>query len=160
MNKLDIEKHEAGITALFFGHHYTQARLNQLEEKVQAIHERIYRESQIGKASLSEAEYGFSAEEQYEKATNLMPITEIDREFEKWHGELSFFNSTKKDLLENKSFRNKFVAIKDKKLIDVDIDKFRLVKRVSEKHPNGVVLIAKVEMGVAVAEIPSPEVSL
>jgi hypothetical protein len=87
-------------------------------------------------------------------------MSKEDWEFSKWREELDFFNSMKKKLLKDKVYRNKFVAIKDKKLIDSDIDNFRLVKRVNKKYHNDVVLIVKVEKGIRMAEIPSPEVSL
>jgi len=81
-------------------------------------------------------------------------------EFKKWKEELDFFNSIKRKLLEDETYRNKFVAIKDKRLIDYDIDNFRLAKRVNEKYRNEVVLIIKAEISMPVAEIPSPEISI
>lgn len=102
---------------------------------------------------------GFKDESKYKKIL-LPPSTgEIDLEFRKWEEELSFFNSVKNKLFENIDYKNKFIAIKDKKVVDSDLDNFRLVKRINKKYPDEVVLIIKVEMGVPVAEIPSPEVS-
>ncbi len=87
-------------------------------------------------------------------------MSESNWEFGKWEDELSFFNSIKRELLKNKAYRNQFVAIKDKRVVDFDLDNFRLVKRINKEYPNEVVLVAKVEIGVPAAEIPSPEVCL
>lgn len=131
-------------------------QVSKLEQRVK----RIEKGSEFIYKSVSlEFSKRFPPEEEYKKIW-LFPISEEDWEFKKWKEELEFFNSIKRELLEDKTYRNKFVAIKDKKLIDSDIDNLRLVKRVNEKYRNEVVLIVKVEIGSPVAEIPSPEVSL
>ncbi len=89
-----------------------------------------------------------------------VPISESNREFRRWGEELSFFNSIKGKLWEDEAYRDKFVAIRDKKVIDSDLDDFKLVKRINKKYPSEVVLIAKVEMGMRVAKIPSPRIVL
>lgn len=132
-------------------------KISELEERIKMKEEGS---GFIYKSVPRETSKTISPEEEYERLKALLPISEEDWEFRKWREELDFFNSIKKELLTNKAYRNKFVAIKDKKVIDYDIDKFRLIKRVNKKYRNEVVLIVKVERGVPVAEIPSPEVSL
>ena len=92
----------------------------------------------------------------YDK-TYVMTTNTSDPEMSKWAEELAFFNSIQEDLLTDKAYKNKYVAIKDKKLIDSDADDFRLVERIDSKYPNDVVLVVKVEADVPIAEIPSPE---
>jgi hypothetical protein len=131
-------------------------RVSKLEERIKRIEESS---EFIYKSVFSKPYKTILPDEEY-KNIQMLPISKEDWEFSKWREELDFFNSMKKKLLKDKVYRNKFVAIKDKKLIDSDIDNFRLVKRVNKKYHNDVVLIVKVEKGIRMAEIPSPEVYL
>lgn len=129
--------------------------VNKLEERIRRIEESP---EFIYKSVFRELSKTLSPEEEYKKIQMLPIGEEEDLEFKKWEEEIRFFNSIKRKLLEDKVYRNKFVAIKDKKLIDSDIDNFRLVKRINKKYPNEVVLVVRVEMGMRVAKIPSPRI--
>ena len=94
------------------------------------------------------------------KKSQVTRIKKRDPDIREWENELIFFNSVRKELLNDKTYKNKFVAIKNSKIIDSDLDNFRLVKRINKKYPNEVVLVVKVQVGFPVAEISSPEVSL
>lgn len=129
-------------------------KVSELEEKMKEIEKRT---GFIYKSIVSETHKAISPEEKYKKIQDLFPISSTDWEFKKWEGELNFFNSMKSKLLQDKRYRDKFVAIKGKEIIDSDIDDFRLVKRIDEGYPNDVVLVIKVAEKISVAEIPSPE---
>lgn len=139
----------------FFSDYVIFRKISELEERMKKLEEKS---ESTYKGSFTEIPKPFP-EEEYKK---IQIFTTSDKEWElrKWEKELKFFNRIKKKLLETKTYKNKFVAIKDEKVIDFDIDKLRLAKRVNKKYRDEVVLIVKVEIGVPVAEIPSPEVFL
>ena len=85
---------------------------------------------------------------------------EEDLELKKWEDDLGYFQAMKARLLTDGTYRDKYIAIRDKKIIDSDVDHFRLARRVNEQYPYQAVLIARVEPDERVAEIPSPELSL
>lgn len=76
----------------------------------------------------------------------------------KWEKELAYFQRAKDDLLKDSKYTNKFIAIRNKKIIDSDTDEFKLVRRINKAHPDEVVLIAKVDDDERVAELRSPRV--
>lgn len=76
----------------------------------------------------------------------------------KWDSEVRYFESIRKELLKEKEYRNKFVAIKDKEIIGVDTEKIKLAKRVKRQYPHEVILITRVQRGMRVVELPSPEI--
>ncbi len=75
----------------------------------------------------------------------------------KWRDELAFFHRSLSELLEDGRFAGRFVAIRDRQVVDSDDDDVTLVKRMHEKYAGDVVLVAKVEGARPLAEWPSPE---
>jgi hypothetical protein len=78
-----------------------------------------------------------------EKLTGLMSIKKEKR---------SFLNM-KKDLVENKTYNNKFIAILNGKIVDFDVDNRKLAKRVYEKYGYIPIYIDKVEKETKTFEI-------
>ena len=81
-----------------------------------------------------------------------------DADLLSWRNAVDYFETIKPGLWKDKNYRHRYVAIRQQKLIDVDDDKFPLVQRVRQQHPDDVVFVAKVERMPPVAEIPSPEI--
>ncbi len=75
-----------------------------------------------------------------------------------WEKELAYFQRVKDDLLKDSKYTNKFIAIKNKKIIDSDTNEFKLMQRINKAYPDEVVLIAKVDDERPVAEMRSPRV--
>ena len=67
------------------------------------------------------------------------------------------FFAMKNELLSHETYRGKFVAVHEGKVIDVAKDKKELVKRVYSKHGYIPVYIGKVEKEQAAGEMSSPE---
>ena len=61
-----------------------------------------------------------------------------------WLEILSSYGEFKKTLVDDPKYKDKYVAIKDMKVIDLDDDEFALAKRINRKYPKDVVLIGKV----------------
>jgi len=74
---------------------------------------------------------------------------------EAWEAAVSYFGRAR--LWEDERYRGKYLAIKDKKVVDCDADRFRLARRMAERLPGQRVLIAKAEKEPPVVELPSPE---
>lgn len=74
-----------------------------------------------------------------------------------WNRELAHFKKMKNHLLKDVKYGGKFVAIKEAKIIDSDLDDLRLAKRIDQKYPDEVVLIVKAEEEFPSIEEPSPE---
>jgi len=85
--------------------------------------------------------------------------TDNDLQLKKWREELASFKKIAPELSDNSDYTNKYIAIKDKKIIDFDPDNFRLVKRINKKYPEEVVLVVKVSAVERICEVPSPEIS-
>ena len=82
-----------------------------------------------------------------------------DHDRKRWEIELAFFKGIKTKLLGDERYRGKFIAIKDKKIIDHDADEFKLARRINGKYADQVVLIAEVRKDDTVAELRSPRVA-
>ena len=147
------------------------------EEEARRLAEQVER---LGKA-LSDADAGFSAgpagyvavssegvlEKESEKLEPLEPLepkegpgledTEMDADMAKWCEELAFFDRIRDELAGEERYWGKYVAVKDKHVIDVDVDDEKLIQRIDEKYPREVVLIARVGADGPVGELPSPE---
>ncbi len=84
---------------------------------------------------------------------------EVDADTAKWREELAFFDGIREELAKDERYCGKYVAVKDKQVIDADVDEVRLTERIDEKFPDDVVLIAGVGPEDPVVELPSPEVA-
>lgn len=132
------------------------AKVSELEERIKKWEGKT---ELVYKTIFAETPKTISSEGAYKK-TQIAPTRKRSSDIREWENELIFFNSIRKELFNDKTYKDKFVAIKNSKVIDLDLNNFRLVKRINKKYPNEVVLVVKVQVGFPVAEIPSPEVSL
>jgi hypothetical protein len=73
-------------------------------------------------------------------------------------GEFKHFMRIKDDLLADERYRGRFVAIKNKEIIDVGDDAFDLAIKLGKTYPDAVILIRKVVPETVVYDLPSPEV--
>lgn len=105
----------------------------------------------------------------FQSLSALSPVHEIGIEdarsesestkLQKWREELDYFKSKKAEWLENQEYRDKYIALKDKMIVDSDVDNFDLVRRIRAKYPEEVVLIAKVTKDVRQLKLRSPKIS-
>ncbi len=71
---------------------------------------------------------------------------EETKEIRLWRAEVQFFERMRKKLWENPEYREKYVAIRQKKIIDVGTNQFDLARKWSKQLPGKIVLITKVEL--------------
>ncbi len=145
-----------GILRNYLRDYVIAAKVSELEERIKGYERRS---ELIYKTIFGQTPKTISFGGAYRKF-QVTPIKNKDLDIREWEDQLIFFNSVRKELLNDKTYKNKFVAIKNSKIIDSDLDSFGLVKRIKKKYPNEVVLVVKVKVGSPVAEIPSPQVSL
>ena len=81
----------------------------------------------------------------------------VDPDLAAWRDELAFFKGARDAFMKDPRYAGKFVAISKQQVIDCDADDFRLAARIHGKHPDEVILIAKVADAEEVLELPSPE---
>lgn len=147
----------AEITKSMLRDYFITAHVSKLEERLRKVEEKS---EPIYKSTNSETYWPKHTDKEYKNMDLNLPIDEKQNEYCKWQDELDFFNNAKKTILKNSQYRNKFVAIKNQKVIDSDKDKFRLVKRINKKYPDEAVLVVKVQIAVPRLEVPSPELVL
>ncbi|MFN0196104.1 MAG: hypothetical protein ACKVT0_05120 [Planctomycetaceae bacterium] len=85
-------------------------------------------------------------------------IHEEDADIRLWQEDADYFESIRSNLWNDKDYRGKYVALREKEVIDVDDDKFQLARRVMRQYPADVVFVAKVQIESQVVEVPSPEI--
>ncbi|MEX0726586.1 MAG: hypothetical protein WD065_09980 [Planctomycetaceae bacterium] len=81
-----------------------------------------------------------------------------DTDMQAWQDDADYFESIRSSLWQDKTYRQKYVAIRHRAVIDTDDDKFELFERISRQHAADVVFIAKVQRESQVVEVPSPEI--
>lgn len=81
-----------------------------------------------------------------------------DADMQAWQDDADFFESIRSSLWQDKTYRQKYVAIRQQQVVDVDDDKFGLALRVARQYPADVVFIAQVQREAQVVEVPSPEI--
>ena len=81
-----------------------------------------------------------------------------DAEIQAWRNEMAHFDRIKVKLWKDRRYRHKYVAIRQRAIVDVDDDKFRLAKRVKQQFADQVVFIGNVQISARVVELPSPEI--
>jgi len=84
---------------------------------------------------------------------------ESDGDSAKLAEEAAYFRSIVKRLLNDTKYRDAFVAIKDRKIIDSDQDEMSLVERICQANPNEVVFIGRVAVETPTFDVSSPELS-
>lgn len=76
-----------------------------------------------------------------------------------WRQELTDFYVRLDELYANPEYREKFVAMKNGEVIDVDENDLQLAERICQRFPDEVVLITKVTLKpLPVLEVSSPEI--
>jgi len=106
--------------------------------------------------SLSKDAEQLSPEEDYSKTPMPLINAQEDSDLDKWKNECQFFQESKYELMRDDRYRGKFVAIKDRTVIDFDADKDVLTDRIDSVYPKEVVLIKQLEIGTRVARFRSP----
>ncbi len=90
----------------------------------------------------------------------LSPVQAGDPDVAKWRAELALFQSIENELAKDEGYAGKYVAFKDGRVIDSDVDEFRLARRIGEGYPGDVVLIAEVGAGIPDVTLELPSVEL
>ena len=81
-----------------------------------------------------------------------------DKELSALLQEQAAFNELRPSLLADERYRDKYVAVLNHVVIDFDIDKYKLARRLIKKHPVDVVFIGNVQRDEAPVDLPSPEI--
>ncbi len=84
---------------------------------------------------------------------------ESDGDSVKLAEEAAYFRSIVKRLLNDATYREAFVAIKDQKIIDSDQDEIALVERICQANPDDVVFVGRVAVETPTFDMSSPELS-
>jgi hypothetical protein len=84
--------------------------------------------------------------------------TAKDAEVRAWRTEVRYFDSMRQKLWRKPEYRGKFVAVRQKEIVDMDQDRFVLYRRVRERFPGEVVLIEQVEIEPRKIELPGLEI--
>ena len=129
----------SGISAL-------EKRLRTVEDFMNDVYEKHSPE----KSNLPDNEYI-----NMNRFLNLLP--ERDWQFREWEDGINHFFEIRNELWKDPSLRNRFIGLLNHEIVDSDINKIALAKRLNKKFPNRVVVIARVQLGLPEVEIPSPE---
>jgi hypothetical protein len=81
-----------------------------------------------------------------------------DPDYDRWWSELQYYLSVREKLWERQELRSKYIALKDHKIVDEDMDRFELARRAELAYPGEVVFISKVELTDPVINLPMMEV--
>ena len=81
-----------------------------------------------------------------------------DRELAALLDEEAAFEKLRPSLRADERYRDKFVAVLRHAVVDCDLDKFRLVRRISTLFPNDVLFVAHVQQDEPPVDLPSPEI--
>ena len=84
---------------------------------------------------------------------------QFDSEMDQWHEQVLFFEAHHHHFLQDQKLTGKYIAIKDKTIIDRDVSDLVLVRRVQAHFPDKVVLVVKIENRSPIMEIPAPELA-
>lgn len=76
-----------------------------------------------------------------------------------WSREVAHFRALLPKLLADAAYRNKFVAIKDGRVVDVDESRPAVAARLYERYPGEVVFVGRVQRGIRSVRLPSPKVA-
>jgi len=89
----------------------------------------------------------------YVQRNGTLPSQVVDR----FEAERDAFQNMRRELLSDRKYRGKFVAVLNGSVVDFDADKVALVKRTYEKYGYAPIYVDKVDQERRRAEIPSPE---
>ena len=78
--------------------------------------------------------------------------------YKKWKDEVAFFDGAVGDLVNDPRYKGRYVAVKERQIIDSDASDLELAKRMARLHRGEFVLIAKVDTRARCVEGPSPEI--
>lgn len=91
--------------------------------------------------------------------TDLSTDLRMGPRYERWKDEVAFFDGALEDLVNDPSYKGRYVAVKGRRVIDSDVSDLELARRMARLHPGDVVLIAKVDTRARRVEVSSPEFS-
>lgn len=83
-------------------------------------------------------------------------LEQLEVEYPIWYADLEYFQSIKSELLEDGTYVDKYIAIRNKKIIDSDKDEIKLALRIEKAYPDKVVFIAKVDEKENIGVVRSP----
>ena len=78
------------------------------------------------------------------KKINILKFLKKDKKIMKLEREYKYFFRIKNELLQNKKYLDKYVAINNQEIIDCDENQIKLAKRVYKKYPGETILLEKV----------------
>lgn len=129
-------------------------RMNQLEEKMERYERQLAKEySDVWNPC---QEKWFLGPQYSDGIASSAP--QVDPVLDDWEEQVEYFDSVRMELVKDEAMLGKYVAVKNRKVIDSDDDEAALLKRIDSQFPNDVVLIEKVALAERVVNLPSPRV--
>jgi len=84
--------------------------------------------------------------------------SEQDNEMKVWLDEQAAFDELRPALKVDDRYRDKYVAIHRNAVVDCDLDKFQLVRRLMKNYPDDVLFVGHVQIDEPPVDLPSPEI--
>lgn len=84
-------------------------------------------------------------------------IKEQSNKMDEWQEQVNFFKTNKETFLQDASLLGKFIAIKNKTIIDNDTNKHNLIRRIQQQYTGEIVVVFKVEKETPIVEISTSE---
>lgn len=81
----------------------------------------------------------------------------MDKNFEITKTAYSEFEQIRGNLLKERKFFGKYLALKGKEVVDHDVDEFILLERVLTSYPRDYIFIVKLSHSISVVDLPSIE---
>jgi hypothetical protein len=127
--------------------------ISALEKRLRTVEDFMndfYKKNPPDKSNLPDNEY-------IDTNRFLNLLHEEDWQVREWEDGINHFFEIRNELWKDPSLRNRFIGLLNHEIVDSDINKIALAKRLNKKFPNRVVVIARVQLGLPEVEIPSPE---
>lgn len=90
--------------------------------------------------------------------TGAAADSEQSHEMAAWIKEQAAFDELRPSLSQDERYRNKYVAIHDRAVVDCDVDKFQLVRRLMKKFPDDVFFVGHASKDEPPVDLPSLEI--
>jgi hypothetical protein len=163
--KLERESKETVLVSRFAGSIETMLKTRLIDPYRQklSVHEPttyfegINRQCFVPKKRLSEEQHVETLDRKAD--SDSVKKTRLEVNLAIWKEQVEYYESSKEKIWQVEKYRNKYIAIMNKKIIDFDGDKFILARRVKKLHPEEVVLIKEIKQKEDVVRMRSPRVT-
>ncbi|MCE9553608.1 MAG: hypothetical protein K8T91_09590 [Planctomycetes bacterium] len=81
-----------------------------------------------------------------------------DHEMAAWLREQAAFDELRPSLSQDDRYRDKYVAIHERAVVDCDVDKFQLVRRLMKNFPDDIFFVGHASIDEPLVDLPSLEI--